>query len=66
MWNVTTNVIPAIIGATGTISKLFTKYLSYIPGKHDMKEVQKIAILGTTRILRKVKVKFALEQAMKA
>jgi hypothetical protein len=30
-----------IIGATGTISKSFRKYLSNIPGKHEMKEVQK-------------------------
>jgi hypothetical protein len=32
-------VIPLIIGATGTISKLFRKYLSKIPGKHEIKEV---------------------------
>ena len=34
MWNVKTNVIPVIIGATGTISKSFRKYLSNVPGKH--------------------------------
>jgi hypothetical protein len=28
MWNVKTKVIPAIIGATGTISKSFRKYVS--------------------------------------
>jgi hypothetical protein len=27
MWNVKTNVIPVITGATGTISKSFRKYL---------------------------------------
>jgi hypothetical protein len=27
MWNVKTKVIPVIIGATGTISKLFRKYV---------------------------------------
>jgi hypothetical protein len=47
MWNVKTNVTPVIIGATGTISKSFWKYLSRIPGKHDIKELQKTAILGT-------------------
>jgi hypothetical protein len=31
MWNVKRNVIPVIIGATGTISKSFRKYLSNIP-----------------------------------
>jgi hypothetical protein len=54
MWNVKTNVIPVIIGATGTISKSFRKYLSNVPGKHEVKELQKTAILGTAHILRKV------------
>ena len=40
MWNVKTNVIPVIIWATGTISKSFTKYVSNIPGKHEVKELQ--------------------------
>jgi len=53
-WNVKTKVIPVIIGATGTISKLFRKYMSNIPGKHEVKELQKTAILGTVHILRKV------------
>jgi hypothetical protein len=54
MWNVKTKVMPVIIGATGTISKSFRKYLSSIPGKHDIKELQKTAILGTAHTLRKV------------
>jgi hypothetical protein len=54
MWNVKTNVIPVIIGATGTISKSFRKYVSNIPGNHDVKELQKTVILGTAHILRKV------------
>jgi len=54
MWNVTTKVIPVIIGATGTISNSFRKYVSNIPGKHEVKELQKTAILGTAHILRKV------------
>ena len=54
MWNVKTKVIPVIIGATGTISKSFRKYVSNRPGKHEVKEVQKTAILGTAHILRKV------------
>jgi hypothetical protein len=37
MWNVKTNVIPVIIRATGTISKSFRKYLSSIPGIHEVK-----------------------------
>ena len=45
MWNVKTKAIPVIIGVTGTISKSFTKYMSNIPGKHEVKELQKTAIL---------------------
>jgi hypothetical protein len=41
-------------GATGTISESFRKYLSSIPGKHKVKELQKMAILGTAHILEKV------------
>jgi len=47
-------VIPVIIGATGTISKSFRKYVSNIPGKHEVKELQKTAIVGTAHILQKV------------
>jgi len=54
MWNVKTKVIPVIIGATGTISKPFRKYVSCIPGIHEVKELQKTATLGTAHTLRKV------------
>jgi len=54
MWNVKTKVIPVIIGASGTISKSFRKYVSNIPGNHEVKEPRKTAILGTAHILRKV------------
>ena len=54
MQNVRTKVIPVIIGETGTISKSFRKYVSNIPGKHEVKELQKTAILGTAHILREV------------
>jgi len=53
MWNVKTDVIPVIIGATGTIPKSLKKYVSNITGKHEVKELQKTAILGTAHILRK-------------
>ena len=52
MWNVKTKVIPVIIGATGTISKSFRKYVSNIPGNHEVKELQKTAF--TAHILRKI------------
>jgi hypothetical protein len=51
LWNIKTRVI---VGATGTISKSFRKYVSTIPGNHDVRELQKTAILGTAHIVRKV------------
>ena len=54
MWNVKTRVIPVIIGATGTISESFKKYVSNIPGNHEVRELQKTVILGTAHIFRKV------------
>ena len=46
-------MIPVIIGVNGTISKSFRKYVSNIPGKHKVKELQKTATLGTAHILQK-------------
>jgi hypothetical protein len=54
MLDVKTRVIMVIIGATGTVSKSFRKYVSNTPGNHDIKERQKTAIVGTAHILRKV------------
>jgi hypothetical protein len=54
MWNVKTKVIPVTIGETGTFSKSFRKYSSNIPGKHDIRKLQKTVILGTAHILREV------------
>jgi len=54
VWNVKTKAMPVLIGATGTISESFRKYVNNIPGKHEVKELQKTAILGTAHIFRKV------------
>ena len=54
MWKVKTRVIPVIIGATGAISKSFRKYISNIPRNHEVKELQKTAILDTAHILREL------------
>ena len=54
MWKVKTRVIPVIIGANGIISKSFRKYISNIPGNHEVKELHKTAILSTAHILQKV------------
>ena len=53
-WNVKPRVIPVITEATGTISKLFRKYVSNIPGNHQVRGLQKTATLGTAHIHRKV------------
>jgi hypothetical protein len=45
--------LPLIIGATGNISKSFRNYLNNITGKHDCRELQTTAALGTAHILRK-------------
>jgi len=41
MWNVKAKVIPVITGATGTILKPLKKYPNNIPGKQEIKEIQK-------------------------
>ena len=51
MWNVKAKVVPAIIGATGTISKSLRQYLSNVPVRHEITELQTTAILGTAHIL---------------
>jgi hypothetical protein len=56
-WNVKAKVIPVVIGATGTISKSFRKYVSNIPGNYDVKELQKTAILGTAHTSESANVK---------
>jgi hypothetical protein len=54
MWNVKTKLKPGRMGAIGTISKSFRKYVSNTPGNHEVKELQETAILGSAHILRKV------------
>jgi hypothetical protein len=47
-------VIPVTVGATGTVSKSLRQYLSNIPAKHEIKELQETATLGTAHIQREV------------
>ena len=56
MWNVKANVIPVIIEKTGTVSKSLRQYLSNVPGKHDIMELQKrnSHIVHFTQKLREV------------
>ena len=54
MWNVKSKVIPLIIGATGTISKSLIQYQSNVIRKHEIKELQKTAVLGTAHLVQEV------------
>jgi hypothetical protein len=54
MWNLKAKVIPVIIGVNGTLSKSLGIYLCDVLGKHEIKGLQKTAILGTAHILWKV------------
>jgi hypothetical protein len=54
IWNVKTKVIPVTIQAIGTYTKSLRKYLKKIPVNHEIKEVEKTTILGTSHILREV------------
>jgi len=54
MWNVKAKMIPVIVGTIGTISKSLRQNLSNIPGKHEIKELQTTAMLGTAHALRGV------------
>jgi hypothetical protein len=46
-------VTPALTVATDIISKSVSQYLSNIPEKHEIKGVQKTAIMGTAHTLHK-------------
>jgi hypothetical protein len=52
--NKSRNEMKVIIIIIIIIIKTFRKYVSNIPGNHEVKELQKTAILDTAHILRKV------------
>lgn len=54
MWNAKTTIVPVIVGALGTVKKGHDRSLHQLPGQPNAQEVQKIALLGTAHILRKV------------
>ena len=53
MWRMKATTIPVVIGALGLIKKGLEKYTKQIPSNIKISELQKIALLGTSRILRK-------------
>ena len=53
MWDMKTLTIPVVFGALGLIKKGIERYISKIPEKIDIREMQEIVLLGTAHILRK-------------
>ena len=54
MWKMKATTIPVVIDALGVIKKGMKSNIEKIPGKIYLKEIQKITLLGTAHILRKV------------
>ena len=54
IWNVKVKIIPLIVGSLGAIPKQFGNKLRHIGITVGTAQVQKIVLLGTARILRKV------------
>ena len=53
LWNVKTNVVPVVIGALGAHTGRLNEYLDQIPGKHNLPQLVKAALLGSAHILRR-------------
>jgi len=49
-------IIPIIIGATGVVTRSLRRKLETVPGKHSIDSLQNTAMLGTSHIIRKVKL----------
>ena len=52
--NVKTVVIPVVVGALGTVKKGMVENIERVSEGASMTEIQKICMLGSARILRKV------------
>uniref|UniRef100_A0A0L8FI35 Uncharacterized protein n=1 Tax=Octopus bimaculoides TaxID=37653 RepID=A0A0L8FI35_OCTBM len=53
-WNLKTEITPVVIGAKGMIAKGTDCCLSQIQENLNMEEIQKIVLIGTAHILRKI------------
>ena len=54
MWKMKVTTIPVVIGALGALKKGMKSKIDKIPGKIYLEELQKITLLGTAHILRKI------------
>ena len=54
MWGFKTTAAPVVMGALGTIRKDKENYSNKIPGNINIHELQKITLLSTAHLLRRV------------
>ena len=54
MWQMKTEVIPVVVGALGTIKTGMVENIKSVSERANVTETQKISMLGSARILRKV------------
>ena len=54
MWHMKTIVIPVVVGTLGSVKKGMVENIKKVPEKATVTEIQKICMLGSARILRKV------------
>ena len=54
MWHMKTIVIPVVVGALGTVKKGMIENIEKVSKRANVTELQKICMLGSARILRKV------------
>ena len=54
LWKVRCSVVPIVVEALGTVPKRLPSYLELLDINLSLELLQKSAILGTARILRKV------------
>ena len=54
MWHMKTVAIPVVVGELGTAKKGVVENIKKVSERDTMTEIQKICLLGSVRILRKV------------
>ena len=52
-WKTNAVVVPVVVGALGSVTPKHFQWLAQIPGKEDERGLQKCALLGTGKILRR-------------
>ena len=54
LWNVKAKVVPIVVGALGVVTRNLSKHLDVIGVTTKIELLQKAALLGTARLLRRV------------